>query len=195
MALADLLAALEREAAATAERVIADARAEAARLAAGSSAALDQRRASEVSRVMAVRRAAAEAEVAHARVEGRRLALTARDRLLGRVDRRMREAFPGAVKRPDHLATLGARLAAGFACFDREAAVVGRCPATLVEAVRSAAPGDRPFTVEADPSVGNGFRLVTADGVVEAEDTLEGRYEARRGRLAREALHELVGDA
>ena len=194
MALVDLLAALEREAAATAERLIAEARAEAERLAAGSTVTLDQRREGEVARVMAGHRAAIEAEVARARAEGRRAALAARARLLERVDRRVRDAFPQAVSRPDHLATVGGRLAAGLACFEAATAVTARCPAALVDAIRAAAPADRPFVVEVDPSIGAGFRLVAADGGLEVEDTLEGRHEALRGVLAREALRDLVGE-
>ena len=194
MALADLLAALEREAAATAERLVADARAEAEQLAVGSAATLERRRDGEVSRVMAARRAAIEAEVARARLEGRRSALTARARFLARMEGGVRVALPAAIVRPDYHATLGGRLAEGLACFEPGAAVVARCPAPLVDAVRAAAPGDRPFTVEVDPSTGSGFRLVTADGAVEVEDSLEERYAARRDQLAREALRVLAGD-
>jgi vacuolar-type H+-ATPase subunit E/Vma4 len=68
-----------------------------------------------------------------------------------------------------------------------EPAVV-RCPLALVPAVRSAVKRMKHVTVEGDAAAPPGIRVITSDGAIEVDNTLEGRLERLRVRLALEVL-------
>jgi vacuolar-type H+-ATPase subunit E/Vma4 len=55
--------------------------------------------------------------------------------------------------------------------------------------------GDARVRVEPDAAVGTGVRAVSADGVVEVDNTLEGRLDRLRARVAFVALQRLEADA
>jgi vacuolar-type H+-ATPase subunit E/Vma4 len=68
-----------------------------------------------------------------------------------------------------------------------EPAVI-HCSEALVAAVRSAVKRAKHVTVQGDPAAPPGIRVVTSDGAIEVDNTLEGRLERLRGRLALEVL-------
>jgi vacuolar-type H+-ATPase subunit E/Vma4 len=183
MALEHLLAALERDAAAEAERLLAAARAEAAAIRAAAEERVAQRRAAALGARAAELRGRAERALGEARRGGRRLELEARQRLLGRVAAAARARLPAAMAAPEYRAALPAALAAALACAG-EAAVVIRCPVALVAAVRDALPQGAGAAVEADAGVRAGYTLATADGVLTVDDTLDARLERLWPRLA-----------
>ena len=190
MSLDNLLAALERDATAQAERLVVQARAEADRLIAAADAAIARRRDEVLDGRERAQRGALEGVLSAARRAARRDVLEARDRLLDRVFTAARAELPRALAQPAYRATLAPRVAAALACVgDAEASF--RCPAPLAKDLRAAAAADGRITVCVDPAAGSGFRLRTADGTLEVDDTLESRLEARRPRLARDALRRL----
>ena len=189
MALDHLLDALTREAEATAERLRADARAEAATLTALSVEVTGRRRQSEVDQVVRRRREEVERAVALARHAARDQVLRARERLLQRVERAIRAACPGALASPRYRADLPRRLEGALACVPAGEPVSARCAAALVEPILAAWPTGRKGEVRADETLGSGFVLTTDDGAIDIEDTLEARFEALRPELERRALH------
>ena len=189
MALDHLLEALAREAEVTAERLRADARAEAATLTALSVEVAGRRRQAEVDQVVRRRRDEVERAVALARHHARDEVLRARDRLLQRVERAVRAACPAALASPRYRAELPRRVEGALACFPAGEVVSARCAAALVEPVSAAWPSGRRAEVRADETLGSGFVLSSADGTIDIEDTLEARFEAHRPELERRALH------
>jgi len=191
VALDHLLAALERDATATAERLRADGRAEADRLTAASTATADQRRDAEVTVVGRERRARMEEELGAVRRASRAEVLGAREQLLGRIDAEVRRALPAAVGRSEYQDALSGRIAAALACLAEKEQVSTRAPAALIPAIRKAWPAGRVSAITPDETIGSGFRLASADGSVEIEETLEAHYVSLRGALMREALQQL----
>lgn len=192
MALDHLLAALAHEAEATAERLRTEARAEAEKITALSTAVTDHRRQAEVDQVIRTRRDAVERQVAEARRAGREEALLARERLLARVGVAVRAAFPGVLATPRYRAALAQRLAGALACLEPGAPVSVRCAAALADPILAGWPSNPRVEVRADETLGSGYVLDSADGAIEIEDTLEARFAAQRRDLERRAL-QLLG--
>ena len=191
MALDHLLEALDREARATAERLRAEARTEAERITALATTLADHQRDAEVERITRARRAQAEVAVAAARHETRRQVLEARARLLARIELAVRTACPPALVGASYRASLPARLAEALGAFAPGVPVSVRCAAALADPLLEAWPPPWKGEVRPDESVGSGFVLSDLDGRLEVEDTLEGRLDARRVDLEREALRRL----
>lgn len=191
MPLDQLLAALERDARGQADRLLAEARAEAQRVTDAAEREVVRRREATVGAREREQRAALEQALSKVRRAARRDVLEARDRLLERVFAAARTALPAAISTPAYGATLTRRLEAGLVCFDGAETVVLRCSPPLVDVLTAAAPAHAGIRVQGDAEVGSGFRLTTADGSIEVDDTLETRLAARRLRLAREALRRL----
>ncbi|HJQ66118.1 MAG TPA: V-type ATP synthase subunit E [Gemmatimonadales bacterium] len=193
MGLEHLLEALERDANAQIEQLLAQARAEADRLTAAGSEALQRRR----DNAHALGERSRDQEVAHAvalaRRGARRSVLEARERLLERVFVAARSALPGAAAGAAYRAALPAALAGALAAIGNEPAVI-RCTQALVADVDRLRPVDR-ASVVVDPANGSGFRLTTVDGMVEVDDTLEARLERQRPILARLVLGQLELEA
>jgi vacuolar-type H+-ATPase subunit E/Vma4 len=187
MALEHLLAALEREANAQAAALLAAARAEAAGIGRDADEAVARRR----SDVLAIReaelRGAAEAAVGEARRAGRATALQALERLLDRVLGAARAMFPAALVSDAYRAALPAHVAEALHALGDEPAVI-RCPKALVPAVRAAARSRKHVTVRGDPTARPGVSVATADGVIEVDNTLDGRLERLRPRLSLEVV-------
>lgn len=193
MGLEHLLEALERDASAQIEQLLAHARAEADRLTAAGSAALLRRR--EDARAVGARSRDQEVEhaVTLARRRARRAVLEARERLLERVFVAARAALPAAAAGAAYRAVLPAALAGALAALGDEPAVI-RCPEALAADVERLRPIDR-ASVAVDAATGSGFRLTTVDGKVEVDDTLEVRLDRLRPILARRVLAQLELDA
>lgn len=195
MGLDHLLEALERDGNAQVEQLLGAARAEAERLTAGGTETLE-RRCREAS---ALRNHAREQEVEHAvtlaRREARRSVLEARACLVERVFAAARTELPAAAQGPGYRAGLPAALAAALAAVGGESApAVVRCPEPLAkELERLRRPADR-VSIVVDPEAGSGFRLGTADGAVEVDETLEARLERKRTELTRHLLAQLEGN-
>lgn len=188
MALDQLLGALDREARLTADRLRAEATAEAARIATVRGAMIEHQRAAEVARLTRDRRDRSEALVAAVRRDARREALVARSRLLERVDLALADAFPAALASAAYRETLGARLEDALTAFADGTPVSARCTAELAALLLAAWPGTRRGEVRADGAIGNGFVLADGECRLEVEETLEARLDAHRGTLHREAL-------
>ena len=189
MALDHLLDALTREAQATAERLRADARAEAATLTALSVEVAGRQRQAEIDHVVRRRRDEVERAVALARHGARDEVLRARERLLQRVERALRAACPAALASPRYRAELPRRVEGALACFPEGELVSARCAAALVEPILAAWPSGWKVEARADETLGSGFVLSSADGSIDIEDTLEARCDALRPDLERRALH------
>jgi vacuolar-type H+-ATPase subunit E/Vma4 len=179
--LADLLAALEREAQASEAEELARARAEAERLrqvAAGEGTSRLAQRLAEHRRTL---RGQAEARL----VEARR---KAEDQVLEKRRAMLDHVFEGALSLqgevrgwPSYVPALerDVRTLLGLV---RGEAVVLRCAAPDCGAVTAAAGASAP--VEASAEVTAGVRLGTADGRVEMDRSLAARLEAARATLA-----------
>lgn len=191
MALDQLLEALAREAAATAERLRAEARTAAAAIETQAGAEADRACRVEVEKVSRARRVELEQEIAAARHAARERTLQARARLLDRVEDATRAAFPGALAGPDYLAALPLSLRSALFALPEQDEIRAACTPRLVPLVTESWPGPALAEVSGDAGTGHGFRLTDRTGGVEVEDTLEGRLAARRGVLHREALRRL----
>lgn len=189
MGLEHLLEALERDASAQIEQVLAQARAEADRLTTAATETRERRRrdaqgARERSRLQEVEHA-----VTLARRSARRSVLEARERLLERVFTAARAELPAAAAGSAYRAALPVALTGALAAVGNEPAVIS-CPKALARELERLCPANR-ASVEVDPAAGSGFRLVTADGAVEVDDTLEARLDRLRPILARRVLTQL----
>ena len=191
MPLDHLLTALERDAREQSDHVLAEARAEAERITSAAAQDVARRRDVTVEARVREQRAALEQALTEARRAARREVLEARDRLLARTLTAMHAALPAAVATPAYRTSLPKRVDAALACFDEAEPVVLRCSPSLEQAIAEVVSGHAGVQVLPDAEVGSGFRVATADGAVEVDDTLETRLAARRASLARDALRRL----
>jgi vacuolar-type H+-ATPase subunit E/Vma4 len=189
MGLEHLLDALERDATAQVEQLLARARADADQRTAAASEALERRRQDAHARLERSRHQDVEHAVALARRGARRSVLEARERFLERVFTAARAELAAAAAGPAYRASLPGALARALAAVGNETAVI-RCPEALVADLRRLTPNGR-ASVVVDESTGSGFVLATKDGAVEVDDTLEARLEHLRPALARHILSQL----
>jgi vacuolar-type H+-ATPase subunit E/Vma4 len=191
MGLEHLLDALERDANAQIDQLLVQARAEADGVTAAATAALAQRRGAAAEARERTRRLEVEQAVTRARRSARRSVLEARERLLERVFTAARNALPAAAAGAGYRAGLPAALAGALAALGDAEAVI-RCPEPLVRDLeRLRPPATPPVQVVVDPAAGSGFRVASADGAVEVDDTLETRLDRLRPDLARQVLAQL----
>jgi vacuolar-type H+-ATPase subunit E/Vma4 len=190
VALEHLLAALERDAEATAEAELSAARAEAVRIEAESAARVEQRRASFVAKRERELRAAGATAAAEVRRRTRRAILEARQRLLDRVFTAAEHRLRAAVDDPAFVERLGEYLAEARTYLG-DGPVIARCRPELAARVRRLAAKAKSVTVVTDPAAGTGIRLSAADGAVEVDNTLDARLARLRPRLALEVLQRL----
>ena len=191
MGLEHLLEALERDAKAQIEQLLAQARAEAEGVTAAMTAALAQRQGAAAAARERTRLHEVEQAVTRARRAARRSVLEARERLLERVFTAARSELPAAAAGSGYRAGLPAALAGALAAVGDEEVVI-RCPEALVRDLERLRPSTTPRArVVVDPAAGSGFRLASADGAVEVDDTLETRLDRLRPELARRVLAQL----
>jgi len=193
MPLPDLLAALERDAGAQTEAILAAARAEAERVASETEARVAGQRAAARATTEAAHRGELERDLARVRREAQARVLAARTRLLDRVNRAVQQLLPGAISQPGYLETLGAAMREATAGVGDAPAEI-HCTPSLVAPVRRLVAGRAHTAVTADAGVGSGFRLRTTDGAVEIDATLESRLARERVPLALAALALLEPD-
>jgi len=188
MPLDHLLAALERDGSAQAEALLAEASAAAAAIAREADELVARRRVDRLGAREARLRGAAEAALGAARRAGRGAVLAARERLLERVFGAARDLFPEVVAGEAYrTAAFPTHLSEAVHAVGGEPAVI-RCPTTLAAAARAVVAGEKQLTVQGDPAAPPGVTVVTTDGVIEVDNTLEGRLERLRARLALEVL-------
>ncbi len=183
MALAELIARLERDAQARIDATLGGARAEVDRLTAEADRVLELKRDEELAARRRRRRARLEAELAAARSRAQAAELRARHAVLGRVFDRARQLLPTLESDPRFLEQLGAMIqqAAGYLGPDARA----RCRPSL----RAALEGG-PVPVVIDDAAPPGA-WVEAEGGPRIDLTLLGLLERRRPRLAIELVGEL----
>lgn len=192
MALDELLAGLAREAAAEREALGASSRAEAARIVAAAHTRCAVERAAALGRLETERREKAAAEAARVRRATRHDVLEARGRFLDRVFAAATARLPRAGGEAEYLATLPRRLEMALACVGDAPAEI-RCRPETADRLRKLSHGRAGLTVRADAEAPPGFRVVTADGALEVDATLEGELSRRRAALALELLPALDG--
>ena len=190
MPLEHLLDALEREATAQAEALLAAARAEAATIARDADARLARRRSELLGSREEELRGAAAAALGEARRASRATALEARQRLLERVLAAARARLPEALGSAAYRAVLPEHIAQGLRAIGDQPTVI-RCPEPLVPAVQAAVATRKDVSVRGDAKSGPGVTIATTDGAIEADNTLDGRLERLRTRLALEVLARL----
>lgn len=186
MGLEQLLVALERDAQAQVEDVLAQGRAAADAIASRSAAALEARR-RDAERIRdRGERELTERALTGARRDARRAVLTAQRDLLERVFTAVRHRLPAAAAGAAFAATVPGRMAAALAALGQEPAVI-RCTPSLVPLLQPLVPAGR-ASVAADRASGSGFTAATQDGAVVVDETLETRLERQRADLARLVL-------
>lgn len=190
MPLDHLLAALERDGGAQAEALLTDARATAAAITREADELVARRRADALGTREAELRGAAEVALGEARRAARLAVLAARQRLLERVFTAARDLFAEAVAGDTYRAALPTHLAEALNAVG-DAPVLIRCPETLVPAVRAVVARKKHLTVQGKPAARPGITIVTTDGEIEVDNTLEGRLERLRARLALDVLARL----
>jgi vacuolar-type H+-ATPase subunit E/Vma4 len=191
MGLEHLLEALERDANAQIDQLLAGARAEADRVTAAAAAVLGQRRVTAAEARERTRSREVEQAMTRARRAARRSMLEAREHLLERVFAAARAELPAAAAGTAYRAGLPDALASALAAVGHEQVVI-RCPETLAPDLERLRPPEAECaSVVVDPSAGSGFRVTSADGAVEVDDTLESRLDRLRPELARRVLAQL----
>jgi vacuolar-type H+-ATPase subunit E/Vma4 len=189
-----LLEALERDANAQIDQTLARARAEADRLTAAATEAVELRRREVTSRGKRDRQREVDHAVTLARRAARRSILEARAHLLERVFAAARAELPAAAAGPAYRAALPSALAGALAAVGGEQAVI-RCREALARELERLRPGtSQSVRVVVDPASGSGFRVASADGAIEVDDTLESRLDRLHLVLARRVLEQLERD-
>jgi vacuolar-type H+-ATPase subunit E/Vma4 len=184
-----LLEALERDANAQVERLLGEARAEADRLTAAGIGSVERRRREAAALRERSRQQEVERAVTLARRDARRAVLESRACLVERVIAAARAELPAAASGPANRTRLPAAVASALMAVGGAPAVI-RCPARLASEMERLPPADG-VSIVVDPGAGSGFRLATADGAVEVDETLETRLERRRPELTRHLLARL----
>jgi vacuolar-type H+-ATPase subunit E/Vma4 len=194
MALAELLAALRREADARRERILAEADARVERIRASSAAVRERRRSETLAGVTSGEAAAARRAIAQAEAAARRSVLTARDELLGKVRASVGAQIEAAAADPTYLASLPTELARALARLPDGPVTVRARPElvpALSEALRTPEVGrGRSVRVARAPSMGVGFTAHSSDGEVEVDATLASRLDQAWPRLAVDVIAE-----
>jgi vacuolar-type H+-ATPase subunit E/Vma4 len=190
MSLDALLDAVERRGRQEVERVLDQARVEAAALERAAESRVMERRAAALRELEARVRGEAEARLAAARREARARVLRSRERLLEAVFEAVVRELPDAAASERYRSALPDLLVEAQRCVDARGATL-ECAAPLREEVREIldAPADggagpRDIVVRPCPEAATGIRLVSADGRVVVDATLTARLGRLRPRLA-----------
>ncbi|MGE0461718.1 MAG: V-type ATP synthase subunit E [Vicinamibacterales bacterium] len=190
MALADLIARLEQDAANRVEAIRRQAGDEVRAIEAAAEQALSDHRAAHVGRRHAGRQAAFRRQLAEARRSARARELEARHALLARVMDRARSLLSDAAGTPAYQHALPAHLDEALSYVEGVACRV-RCPSSCARALAAAAARHRGVSLEVDESIGPGFIVEALDGSVSIDNTLPARLSRVEGRLAVELLNEV----
>lgn len=190
MALDHLLAALERDAGTQAEALRAEARATAAAVTRAADERVAKRRHDALAAREATVRKSAESALVEARRTSRQRVLSARQRTLDDVFAAAHALLPEAVNGPSYRAAVSRHVVDAVEATGDEPVVI-RCPEALVPVVRTIVASSTRVTVQGEPAAPPGIVVTTTDGVIEVDQTLGGRLERLRARLALEVLARL----
>lgn len=190
MALQHLLEALERDARAEAERVLAAARGAAEEIRSRAETAVGQRRAEALNARSQALRAEAAVGLAVVRRRARGATLDARHQLLERVRAAARERIATMEGDP---ASLGLRLQAALASLGDRAAEI-RCAPALADAVRALVRDRANTTVVAEAASTEPLVVRAADGTMDVDASLAGLFERRWPELAVELMRDLEAE-
>lgn len=193
MALADLIARLEQDAASQVEALRRKADDDVRAVEAASELAIAEARAAHVGRRRAERQATLRQELAEANRTARSRELEARHALLARVMDRARALMPEAARSEEYRLALPAHLAEALSYLEGVPCRV-RCPSSSEPALRALAMRHDGVSLEVDDSVGPGFVAEALDGSVVIDNTLTARLARIQGLLAVDLLRE-VGHA
>lgn len=187
MALDRLVAALESEADAEAQGIVARARAEASAIRARSEKELADRRDAARTDREAEQRATVELALVNVRRDARRIVLEARQRLLDRVLAAARARFPDTLRTPVYRSGLPGQLGQALGCLGGRKGVLEVHP-LIADQLRASLGAGASVELRSDAGVGSGFRLRSADGTLEVEATLESELARQAARVALEIL-------
>lgn len=182
-----LLATLERAADAEINRVMDEARAQAADLTRAAEQRMAERRAATLGKRETEARAQHERALAAARLTARAQVLEARAALLDRVFRELRAVLPAVARSAAYRRNLAAQ-------WQRLRAFVGDRPATvrsmpaLATTLRRLIHTNGRVRIQSDARIAAGFCVTTTDGELDVDGSLESRLERLRPQLALEAL-------
>jgi len=190
MALAELLRALEEQGAERREEELARARETCEQILEASRGALALRREAFLARVRRDEEESARRTLSRARSEAARAVLVARDSLLDRVERGLKERIRDAPSDRIYVEGLAAEARDALGRLPPGPARL-RAPAALSPRLAEAVSGLDGVRVEASPEVGVGFVALSRDGTVEVDATLEARLAQVWPRLAVEVLSEV----
>ena len=193
MALDHLVEVLRREAQAEVAQIEQAARAEADAIRTRTEADLAARRDRILAQREDQRRLIVEQALALARRGARRSVLLARERLLGRVLAVARGRFPQLLGNPGYRVTLPPQLAEALECLGERPGTL-RCHPDIRQELERLVGTPARVRVLPDPSVGSGFKLVTDDGAMEIDGTLEDRLTRLEHRIRQEVLAALGGE-
>lgn len=182
-----LLATLEREADGEIARVLAEGRTRAAAIIAESDRRIADRKRAAFGVLEADGRTALARVLATARYQARGRVLVAREALLQRLFAALREFLPEMTGTEAYRARLAEDLPRALA-FAGERPVTVQCTPALVTVLQRLAKTNGRLRVEPTSQIAAGYRVVTMDGGLEVDATLEGWIEQLRPRLALEAL-------
>lgn len=191
MALADLIARLERDAEARLTELTAKTDAEATRLLADAARARETHRDRELALRRAARRARHQREQAEARQHARADRLRAQHALLERIFARARLLLPELAASPAWRAALPRHLAHALRYLEGQRVVV-KCAPAVVELVRAHLGHRDDVVVLEEPTLALGCQAMTPDESVLIDDTLGARLARAEARLAVELIAEVT---
>jgi vacuolar-type H+-ATPase subunit E/Vma4 len=190
LALDQLITALEEDAEKQAHTELEQARSEAHRIATHARDLIVRRRAEFLVRMENDLREETEIELVEARRRSRSIVLGARQRLLDRVFTAAEARLPSLLEQRAYRDALPEELRTALSYVGDEPATIA-CSPQLSGAIEALVAGRAGTTVLPDDSVGSGFKVVSADGYVTVDVTLDARLERLRPQLSLEVLREL----
>jgi vacuolar-type H+-ATPase subunit E/Vma4 len=190
MALEDLIQVLRREADAEVAAILAAATTEVDAIRARSETDLASRRSALLAEQEASRQSSVELALAVARRGARREVLEARERLLQRVFAASRARFPDALATAEYRAALAGQLAEATECLPPGRGTLRYHPALKPE-LRQLVGARGGIRLVPDSSIGSGFGLVSEDGAMEIDGTLEDRLMRLETRIRQQVVADL----
>jgi vacuolar-type H+-ATPase subunit E/Vma4 len=190
VALHDLLAAIEQEGAAAAERTLQDARSEAARIIDHAEAEAEKQRTDYLTTQRATLDAEMQVAIASVRRRFMEAVLTRRCTLLDRVFAVAEEQLAETIESPAYRERIADHLAEAAAFLDGDAVTV-QCPPAIARAVRNAAAKYPNVRVAPTASAVPGIVLSSSDGAVTVDNSLPARIRRSRARLSIEILRQV----
>ena len=182
-----LLVLIERRVEREAGGILEAGREEAARVATIANERRERRRAEHLARMEAAGRLELETDLLETRRDAQRRILEARHRFLARARQALEALLVDAVKSVAYRDVLPGHLEEALVYFGEDPAVI-HCSSEIAQPVRSLVEGRSQLTVREDPAVLDGFRVISADGALQVDNTLHGRLSSRWPSMAIELL-------